>query len=140
MVDGEHEGIIELEQFEKAQAMLKSNYFKPKRVGRTYLLSGLMRCGLCGGAMTGYTFTKKGTDKQYSYYKCNHYLQKGSTACKGQSIPAIQIEDFVVETLMNLSKDTQFLADKEKMLALLKEKVGSGGGKAELAKLEGHEA
>lgn len=139
VVDGEHDGIIELEQFEKAQAMLRSNYFKPKRVGRTYLLSGLMRCGLCGGAMTGYTFTKKGTDKQYSYYKCNHYLQKGTTACSGQSIPALQIEDFVVETLMNLSKDTQFLSDKEKMLALLKEKVGSGGGKAELAKLEGHE-
>ena len=136
VVEGEHDGIVELEKFEQAQEMLKSNYFKPTRVGRTYLLTGLMRCGLCGGAMTGYTFTKKGTDKQYSYYKCNHYLQKGSTACSGQSIPAIQLEEFVVETLMNLSKDKAFLADQEKMLSKLKEKVGTGSSKDEIAKLE----
>lgn len=139
VVDGEHEGIIELEKFEKAQEMLKSNYFKPTRVGRSYLLSGLIRCGLCGGAMSGYTFTKKGTDKSYSYYKCTHYLQKGTAACSGQSIPALQIEDFVVEALMNLSKDRQFLSDKEKMLAILKEKVGTGSGKDELVKLDVHE-
>ncbi len=125
IVEGEHDAIVPLEIFEKVQNLLSQNQGKPTKSGRTYLLSGIVRCGLCGGAMTGHTFTKKGTGKVYSYYKCYSRLQKGTMACKGLSLPANQLEDFIIDQLMKLSANKVFLSDKKKMLDVLRSRVNN---------------
>jgi site-specific DNA recombinase len=125
IVEGEHDAIVPLEIFEKVQNLLSQNQGKPTKSGRTYLLSGIVRCGLCGGAMTGHTFTKKGTGKVYSYYKCYSRLQKGAMACKGLSLPANQLEDFIIDQLMKLSANKVFLSDKKKMLDVLRSRVNN---------------
>jgi site-specific DNA recombinase len=125
IVEGEHDAIVPLEIFEKVQNLLSQNQGKPTKSGRTYLLSGIVRCGLCGGAMTGHTFTKKGTEKVYSYYKCYSRLQKGAMACKGLSLPANQLEDFIIDQLMKLSANKVFLSDKKKMLDVLRSRVNN---------------
>jgi site-specific DNA recombinase len=124
-VEGEHDAIVSLEVFEKVQNLLSQNQGKPTKSGRTYLLSCIIRCGLCGGAMTGHTFTKKDTKKEYSYYKCYSRLQKGEMACNGLSLPAIQLENFIVDNLMKLSADKVFLSDKKKMLDTLKSRLSN---------------
>ena len=75
--------------------------------------------------MTGHTFTKKGTEKIYSYYKCYSRLQKGAMACKGLSLPANQLEDFIIDQLMKLSANKVFLSDKKKMLDVLRSRVNN---------------
>lgn len=120
IVEGEHEAIISDETFDKVQAQLSQISRKPVKKGRSYLLSGLIRCGKCGGRMSGHTFTKKISQKSYSYYKCTNRLQKGKVACEGLSLPANEVEDFIIQTLMALSKNKDFLSDKEKMIAMIK--------------------
>lgn len=123
ITDGEHEPIVSEEMFSSVQEILLSRYKKPTRAKNTYLLAGLLRCGKCGGTMHGYTFTKKGTDRTYIYYKCHNYASKGRAVCGGMTVQARPLEDFVVKTLMELSENTVFLNDKEKMLATLKEEA-----------------
>jgi site-specific DNA recombinase len=120
VVDGEHEAIIEDEIYNKVQNKLSEIHRKPVKQGRTYLLSGLLRCGKCKGRMSGQTFTKKQSNKSYSYYKCANRLQKGTAACEGLSLPAIAFEDFIIQSLMKQSDNKEFLSDKEKMIEMIK--------------------
>jgi site-specific DNA recombinase len=50
-------------------------------------------------------------------------LQKGDIACKGLSLPAADLEDFIIDKLMTLSTDTVFLSDKKKMLDVLRSRI-----------------
>ena len=50
------------------------------------------------------------------------------------------LDDFVVKTLIDLSKDTVFLQDKEKMLAALREGLKPDKGKESLERLKKQEA
>jgi site-specific DNA recombinase len=136
IVEGEHDAIISDDIFEKAQNLLSQNKGKPTKSGRTYLLSGIIRCGLCGGAMTGHTFKKKPSQKIYSYYKCYSQLQKGNIACQGLSLPAGELEGFIVEQLNELSKNTTFLSDKKKMLKILKSKTDNKGFDVEIQRID----
>ncbi len=121
VADGQHEAIVSEEIFREAQEILASRYNKPTRANHQYLLTGLLKCGICGGPMHGYTFAKKGTDKTYVYYKCHTNASKGKAVCPGMTVPARSLEDFVVKTIMELSENTVFLNDKEKMISTLKE-------------------
>lgn len=121
IVDGKHKAIISEDIFNTASLILAEKYNKPTRAKNKYLLSGLIRCGKCGGSMHGYTFTKKGTDKTYVYYKCHNYASKGKSVCKGMTVQAKPLDEFIIKTLMELSKNVTFLNDKEKMLKTLKE-------------------
>jgi len=136
IVEGDHKAIIEHETFRKAQSLLEQNKGKPAKKGRTYLLSGLIKCAKCGGSMSGYSFTKKGTDKKYSYYKCSTHLSKGKIACEGLSIPANEIEGFLVDELKKLSKTKSFLNNKDKMISMLKSKKESDENDFVLEKIE----
>ena len=136
IVEGEHDAIFPVEIFQKVQNLLSQNQGKPTKSSRTYLLSGLMRCGLCGGAMTGHTFTKKGSEKEYSYYKCYSRLQKGDMACKGLILPANQLEDFIIDQLMKLSANQVFLSDKKKMLDVLKSRVKGDENGADIKRID----
>ncbi len=142
--EGEHERIISDEVFNEVQKVLESRKQKPSRASRTYLLSGIIRCGKCGGPMYGYTCYKDGKKsggKTYFYYKCHNYASKGKSVCSGLSIPGKTLEDFIIEKLMELSKDRKFLNDKRKMLETLKEeaKPRKLEKKEELKKLKSEE-
>ncbi|MFH0932762.1 MAG: recombinase family protein [Nitrospirota bacterium] len=139
VASGLHKPIVPEKIFRQAQESLDSISRKPTRAFRTYLLSGLLRCGKCGGPMHGYTFAKKSSGKAYSYYKCHNYGSKGTTVCTGMTVPARELEDFVVQTLNDLSKDKPFLQDKEKMLAFLREEAKPKKRKENLERLRRNE-
>ena len=67
---------------------------RPGRVGSQYLLSGLLRCGVCGkpysaqGAKSG----------QFAYYVCSSLFREGAGACSnGRYLNASKVEDLVIE-------------------------------------------
>lgn len=136
IVEGEHEPIVTEEIFAKVQNLISTNQGKPTRANRTYLLSGILKCSKCGGAMTGHTFTRKATGKSYSYYKCYSKLQKGPIACEGLSIPVDRLESFVIDQLKKLSRNKEFLSDKKKMLKVLKSKQSKYDYGFELKQIE----
>lgn len=123
VVDGEQEAIVSTEMFQEVQEILSTKTRKPTRAKNSYLLAGLLRCGKCGGPMYGYTFTKRGTNKTYVYYKCHNNTSKGRAVCDGMTVPGREIEDYVVNELMRLSEDVTFLNDREKMLSALRKEA-----------------
>ena len=118
-VDGLHDRLIDDKTFETVQHILSNTSLKKTNAERQYLLSRILKCGKCGGSMIGHTYNKKRRGKTYVYYKCSNRF-KTPSQCEGLTIPADRLEDFVVKTLTELSKDKVFLKDKGRMLKTLK--------------------
>ncbi len=68
---------------------------RPARVGSPYLLSGLLKCGVCGrpyraqGAKSG----------QFAYYICGTLFTEGAGTCSARYLNAPKLETFVVEKI-----------------------------------------
>jgi site-specific DNA recombinase len=65
------------------------------------LLKGLVRCVCCDCAMTPNHTTKAG-NKRYRYYVCTGAQKRGWHTCPSKSIPAKQIEDFVIQQIKKI--------------------------------------
>ena len=97
-VEGAWPAIVDRETLEQVKAGLKERSPKvtnPRRVGSTYLLSGLASCGRCGKALTG-AEAKSG---KYSYYVCGTLLHQGSGACDARYLNARWFESFVIDQI-----------------------------------------
>ncbi|MBU0477524.1 recombinase family protein, partial [bacterium] len=123
IVKGQHEPIITDETFEKVQEILKQKYMKPSKAKQAYLLTGLLRCGMCKGGMFGYVQAKKNKSGKYFYYRCRNSVAKGQSVCKGMVLPAENIEKAVIDFLMNISKNDKILNEKEKIMNKYKEQA-----------------
>ncbi|GGC80983.1 hypothetical protein GCM10010994_43750 [Chelatococcus reniformis] len=90
--------IIDKETFEAVQKLLKARNPKvmPARVisGPT-MLTGLIHCAKCGGAMT----IRTGKGGRYRYYACSMKARQGPTACEGMAVPMEKLDDLVVNHL-----------------------------------------
>jgi site-specific DNA recombinase len=110
--EGEHEAIVDSGVFDKSQAMLRRNSRSggravPNKHGA--LLRGILHCVPCGCGMS-HAFTDKGT-RQYRYYVCNHAQKRGWQTCPSPSIPAGEIERFVVDQIKAVGRDTQVIKE-----------------------------
>ena len=74
------------------------------------LLKGLVRCVACNCAMTP-NHTTKGGNKRYRYYVCTNAQKRGLDSCPSKSIPAKQIEDFVIEQIKKVGYAPDLLKD-----------------------------
>ncbi len=90
--------IIDTETFNAVQNLLKARNPKvmPARVisGPT-MLTGLIHCAKCGGAMT----IRTGKGGRYRYYACSMKARQGPTACEGMAVPMEKLDDLVVNHL-----------------------------------------
>ena len=64
----------------------------PRRVGSSYLLSGLVKCHKCNRALSGQD-AKSG---QFSYYVCQSIMKRGKDACDTPRLNARRFEELVV--------------------------------------------
>ena len=64
----------------------------PRRVGSTYLLSGLVKCHKCNRALSGQD-AKSG---QFAYYVCQSIMKRGKDACDSPRLNARRFEEMVV--------------------------------------------
>ncbi len=90
--------VVDRETFLKVQAILKSRAPKiihPRRTVSDYLLSGILKCGVCGKAMCGHS-AKSG---QFFYYRCSNATKRGPSECPGHWIPKSKIEGFIVDRI-----------------------------------------
>ncbi len=111
LYDGEHDAIVDREQFGRVQALLDSQYQRRRVPGRNpaYLLRGILRCGQCNSPMTTAS-TRKG-EREYRYYRCSEREKRGVDACDARQVPAGPIESFVVEKLREVTEDGALAAD-----------------------------
>ena len=97
-VEGAWPALVSRELFEDVQQAMSERAPKvqrPGRVGSQYLLSGLLRCGVCSrpysaqGAKSG----------QFAYYICGTLFREGAGTCSARYLNAPKLETFVVEKI-----------------------------------------
>ncbi|MYB47678.1 MAG: recombinase family protein [Dehalococcoidia bacterium] len=97
-VEGAWPALVSKELFEEVQQAMSERapkVQKPGRVGSQYLLSGLLKCGVCGrpysaqGAKSG----------QFAYYICGTLFREGAGTCSARYLNAPKLETFVVEKI-----------------------------------------
>jgi len=110
--EGEHPAIVDEEVFHRVQRLLKRNgRTGGKHVRNKYgaLLKGLLYCRPCGCAMMHTYTTKNG--RRYRYYVCLSAQRRGWHTCPSKSVPAPEIEKFVVDQVRCIGKDSVLLAE-----------------------------
>ena len=87
--------IISKAQFRRVNQQLRRRAPKvsnPRRVGSSYLLSGLIKCKACNTSLNG-RFAQSG---KYAYYVCPSNINIRKDACETPSINARRFEELVV--------------------------------------------
>jgi site-specific DNA recombinase len=104
--EGEHEAIVDDDVFTEVQALLQQNGRTGGRAQRNKygaLLRGLLRCAACDCGMN-HAYTVKGT-LRYRYYVCDRAQKRGWQECPAPSVPASEIERFVVDEIKCIGAD-----------------------------------
>ncbi|CAG4883405.1 conserved protein of unknown function [Georgfuchsia toluolica] len=87
--------IIDAATFEQVRAKRESrapDKASPRILSSTTLLTGLLKCGVCGGSLTLAT----GKGGRYKYYKCTSRQNKGNHACASGNLPMEKLDDLVL--------------------------------------------
>jgi len=119
--DGLHDAIIDEDLFKRVGQALKTNRTAEGRGGRNKhgaLLKGLIRCKACNSAMIHHYASdrnKHGVVKHYRYYVCCRAQKRGWNECPGPSLPAQQIEQFVVDQIRAIGRDDALMAESVRL-------------------------
>ena len=102
--------IVDLETFEAAQRRAMINQGGKFKAKTKYLLSGKIKCGICGTAMCGNNvMINKKKDKRIYYYTCNSHKSLGKRTCTAKSIRRDLVEKLVIENTMSIVLDDNFI-------------------------------
>ncbi|MDR1664667.1 MAG: recombinase family protein [Clostridiales bacterium] len=92
VVSGTHDAIVSGETFERAQRLLDLNVRAGSK-GNVFPLGGILKCGECKKAMS------RKTTRDYVYYCCRTYREKGKRFCKAHSIREEMLFNTVLEAI-----------------------------------------
>jgi site-specific DNA recombinase len=104
---GQQSAIVPMALWDEVQKVLRAN--RPPDAVRSRhsvgaLLGGLLHCRPCGCAMTPSFASKKG-GQRYRYYTCLNAHKRGWRVCPSRSIPANEIERFVMTQISQWGQD-----------------------------------
>ena len=120
LVDGLHEGIVSEELWHEAQVKLLAQAEKYERVNRgkdtkIHLLSGIVKCPVCGVGMYGNKSIKHKADgskyKDFYYYGCKHRAMTRGHKCDfKKQINEELLDSAVAEVIVKLVSNPKFAA------------------------------
>lgn len=109
--DGQHHAIISQELFDEVQKIKSQNRvgrLAPSRFVEHALLKGLIYCDCCQAAMISTKSNKK--NKVYEYYTSFRAVKEGFNNCKIGSIPAGEMDNFVLRQIAGIIKSPKILS------------------------------
>jgi len=134
LYDGIHEPIISEEDWQLAQKQRQQNNkrkLKTHSLDHEHVLSGLLKCPICGGGMYGNVNRKKKGDgtyyRDYFYYACKHRLHVDGKRCDYHHQWGEKIIDGAVEEIIHKLVNTPAFEQG------IREKIG---GKLDTAELD----
>lgn len=110
VVEHTHEPIIDLEEWNKVQNLLKQNTRQTGLTKNIHIFAGFLKCGDCGRAMV--KITRKGVTS----FNCGSYNRYGKKFCSIHSITEKELESIVLNDLniiFKSVKDMRNLIEKE---------------------------
>ena len=95
-----------------------------------FILSGLMKCSLCGFRYQGVTQVKgkkrvDGTRVKTCYYGCAGYITKGKSICKINTILQKVLESLVTDTVIDFYRPYLAPGGRRKLAQAVKAQIGS---------------
>lgn len=107
---GKHKGIIDGSKWLQVQIQLDKNSKKdsPRQgTSKKSLLSGILKCGICGAPMRiSYGRPKKDGSERIYYYMCTMKAHSGKTRCSNPNVRGDQLEKLVIDNLKKINKET----------------------------------
>ncbi|MDE2861732.1 MAG: recombinase family protein, partial [Chloroflexota bacterium] len=94
-VDNAFPATVTKTQFDRVNRIMRSRAPRnthPRRVGSTFLLSGLVKCYRCRRALSG-RYSSRGT---FPYYVCHSFVKRAPGSCDSPRVDARQFEGLVV--------------------------------------------
>ena len=120
LADGQHEAIVSEEVWQAAQVKLLAQAKKYEHVNRgkdehVHLLSGIVKCPVCGAGMYGNKSIKHKADgtkyKDFYYYGCKHRsMIRGHKCDYKKQIREELLDDAVAEVIVKLVSNPKFAA------------------------------
>ena len=128
LVDGLHEGIVSEELWHEAQVKLLAQAEKYERVNRgkdtkIHLLSGIVKCPVCGVGMYGNKSIKHKADgskyKDFYYYGCKHRAMTYGHKCDfKKQINEELLDSAVAEVIVKLVSNPKFAAMMQEKISM----------------------
>jgi site-specific DNA recombinase len=112
---GEQTAIVDENIWSQSQELLRRNGSNGGKVVRNKygsLLRDILCCGSCNAAMI-HGYTSKG-NRRYRYYTCLKATKQGWETCATKSVPAHEIETFVVAKIRAIGQDPKLLTEVAK--------------------------
>ena len=115
-MEGAGPALVSRALFDEVQQAMRDRAPKvqrPARVGSRFLLSGLLKCGVCGrpysaqGAKSG----------QFAYYICGTLFREGAGTCSARYLNAPRVEDFVVDKIRGRILTEETIVELVKLVA-----------------------
>lgn len=102
--EGTHIPIITKEMWERSRKIRDVRGKQNEKIyDGDYLLSGLIRCPVCGASMISHRTPKKSKPGEYyRYYQCSSFFNKGSKVCSSNLINADKAEEYVLSRIYNV--------------------------------------
>jgi DNA invertase Pin-like site-specific DNA recombinase len=140
-----HPALIDRLLFEQAQTKLQQKIQSIEQRGKNprlkthgktwegkrcrFILSGLMKCVLCGSRYQGLKRSKgkkrfDGTRSIQTFYGCGGHISKGNTICKMNPLPQEELESLVVNTVLDYYSPYLEKDGRKKISALIKDQSG----------------
>ena len=123
-VEGAWPALVSREVFDAVQQVMRDrapNIQSPGNVGSPFLLSGLLKCGVCGRAYTG----QKAKGGKYAYYICGTLYRDGAGKCEARYLNAPRVEDFIVEKIRERIRTHETIVD---LITLAAEEIDALSG------------
>ncbi len=138
-----HPDIISRRLFEKARERRESHPSSIQQRGAgpnhgktwhgkhsRFILSGLMKCALCGSRYQGLTRAKgkkhsDGTRAKNYYYACGGYITKGRAVCQLHAIPQVILEEAVIKAVLDFYRPYMGRGSVKKLTELVRAEVGT---------------
>lgn len=142
LFDGIHEAIVNLETWEKVQEKRKQQAKKYEHINvgneQIHLLSGLLKCPICGAGMYGNKSIKNKNGKHYKdyfYYSCKHRTPVlGHEKCTfRKQLHEEKLNNAVAEIISKLVSNPKFADMMQKKINI---KTDTGEVEKEIANLQ----
>lgn len=112
LFDAVHEPLVDELTFQRARVILRErgeDISRRRGNASDFLLSGVVRCGLCGKAYVG--MSARGNGGRYEHYACSGRQKHGPKACRNERLPRHKLEHAVFEQLAALYRDEELVAE-----------------------------
>ena len=143
LVDGLHEGIVSEDLWHEAQVKLLAQAKKYERVNpgkdtKVHLLSGILKCPVCGAGMYGNKSVKYKSDgtkyKDFFYYGCKHRsMTRGHKCDYSKQVNEELLDSAVAEVIVKLVSNPRFAGIMQKKINM---KVDTAAIEQEIANYE----